>query len=230
MRVAELRSGYGRGQVLQGVNLEIPAGQIVALLGRNGVGKSTLVHTMMGLVQPSSGSVVFEGSELAGLRPHAIAKRGIGLVPQGRRIFPRLTVEDNLRIAQRRGANGAAMSDIYELLPRLAERRSHRGDQLSGGEQQMVAIGRVLLASPRLLLLDEPFEGLAPLVGQEIRDVIARLISRGVSALLVEQNLWLALEMASAISVMVRGEVAYQATAEDVRRDPAIACSLLGVS
>lgn len=230
LQVTDLRSGYRGGQVLKGVDLDVAEGQVVAVLGRNGVGKTTLVHTLLGLVRPTSGSVLFDGTELAGLAPHSIARRGISLVPQGRRVFPRLTVEENLRIAQRRRASTPALSDIYERLPRLRERRHYRGDQLSGGEQQMVAIGRALLGAPRLILLDEPSEGLAPLVIQEVGQTIAELARAGVSALLVEQNLWLAIELASTIRIMAGGKVAYQASCDQVRDDPSDALELLGVS
>lgn len=228
LHVTDLRSGYRGGQVLRGVDLDLGEGQVVAVLGRNGVGKTTLVHSLLGMVRPSSGSVLFQGVELAGLAPHVIARRGISLVPQGRRIFPRLTVEENLRIAQRGG--GPSLSEIYDRLPRLRERRRHRGDQLSGGEQQMVAIGRALLGAPRLILLDEPSEGLAPLVIQEVGEVIADLARAGVSVLLVEQNLWLAVELASTIRIMADGKLAYEASCDDVRDDPSDALELLGVA
>ncbi|MDQ3783148.1 MAG: ABC transporter ATP-binding protein [Actinomycetota bacterium] len=227
--VSGLRSGYGGGQVLHGVELRVPQGAVVAVLGRNGVGKTTLVHTIAGLVPPTAGSVLFEGAELAGLPSHAIARRGIGLVPQGRRIFPRLTVEENLRIAVRRGRDGAA-AEPYDLFPALRQRRGHRGDQLSGGEQQMLAIARGLMGSPRLLLLDEPSEGLAPLIAAEIREAIARLAGGGVSTLLVEQNLWVALDVASSVAIMVKGRIVYRATADEVRSHPGPAAALLGVS
>lgn len=230
MQVSDLRSGYRGGQVLKGVDLDIGQGQVIAVLGRNGVGKTTLVHTLLGLVRPTSGSVVFAGKELAGLAPHTIARRGISLVPQGRRVFPRLSVEENLRIARRRGPGVPALSEVYDRLPRLRERRHHRGDQLSGGEQQMVAIGRALLGAPRLILLDEPSEGLAPRVIQEVGQAIAELVRAGMSALLVEQNLWLAIELASTIQIMAGGKMAYQASCHEVRDDPSDALELLGVS
>lgn len=229
LQVADLHSGYRGGQVLRGIDLDVAEGHVVAVLGRNGVGKTTLVHTLLGIVRPNSGSVRFQGVELAGLAPHTIARRGISLVPQGRRIFPRLTVEENLRIAQRRG-DGPRVSEIYDRLPRLRERRRHRGDQLSGGEQQMVAIGRALLGAPRLILLDEPSEGLAPLVVQEVQATIAELVTGGVSVLLVEQNLWLAVQLASTIQIMTDGRLGYQASCQAVREDPREALELLGVS
>ena len=228
LEVHGLTAGYQTGRVLHGVELAVGAGQVVALLGRNGVGKTTFVHAVMGMVRPTGGSVCFDGVELAGRPPHAIARRGLALVPQGRRVFAPLTVEENLRIA-RRGSNGWTLDRVYELLPRLAERRRHRGDQLSGGEQQMVAIGRALLGNPRLILLDEPSDGLAPLVVRDIVRVLAELRTQGLAALLVEQDLRMALELSDAVCIMSKGEIVYRAPTADFRREPRVARSLLGI-
>ncbi len=224
----DVRSGFGEAIVLDGISFRVPANGSLAVLGRNGVGKTTCVHAVMGMVRPTGGSVRFDGVELAGRPPHAIARRGLALVPQGRRVFSPLTVEENLRIA-RRGSNGWTLDRVYELLPRLAERRRHRGDQLSGGEQQMVAIGRALLGNPRLILLDEPSDGLAPLVVRDIVRVLAELRAQGLAALLVEQDLRMALELSDAVCIMSKGEIVYRAPTAEFRREPGVARSLLGI-
>jgi branched-chain amino acid transport system ATP-binding protein len=231
LEIGKLRAGYGTSLVLQGIDLSVERGQVVAVLGRNGVGKTTLLHAINGFVRPSGGSVRLEGRELAGCPPHEIARRGIALVPQGRRIFSRLTVEENLKLARRAARNGRewTLERVYEFLPRLAERRRHRGNQLSGGEQQMLAIGRALLASPRLVLFDEPSEGLAPLLVDQITDTIERLREQGLSAILVEQNLHVAFALAEYINIVTKGQIVYRATTEEFRRDPETAHSLLGV-
>ncbi|MCP9485730.1 MAG: ABC transporter ATP-binding protein [Gaiellaceae bacterium MAG52_C11] len=224
-----LRAGYRRSVVLQRVDLAVQEGQVVALLGRNGVGKTTLVHAIMGLVQPSAGSIRFGGQELSGRTPDQISRGGIALVPQGRRIFSRLSVEENLRLAHRSRDGRHDLDSVYELLPRLYERRRHRGRQLSGGEQQMLAIGRALLANARLVLFDEPSEGLAPKAVDQIAGLIAGLREHGLSALLVEQNLHVALSLADAVTVMTKGEIVYRATADVFRADPETARAFLGV-
>jgi branched-chain amino acid transport system ATP-binding protein len=216
--------------VLHGIDLDVPHGQVVALLGRNGVGKTTTVHAIMGMLRPSAGSIRLDGVELAGRPAHAVARAGIALVPQGRRrVFAPLTVEENLRIGLRPVQAGWTLERVYELLPRLAERARHRGDQLSGGEQQMLAIGRALLRNPRLLLLDEPSDGLAPAVVEQVTRVLAELVAGGLSAVLVEQNLWVALELAASVCVMAKGQVVHRSTTAEFRRDPDTARALLGV-
>jgi branched-chain amino acid transport system ATP-binding protein len=230
LEVEDLSAGYGPGLVLQGIDLSIEPGRVLALLGRNGVGKTTLVHALMGIIRSRTGSIRIDGRELAGTPPHVRARAGMALVPQGRRIFARLTVEENLAIGERRGSGEWDRDRVLALLPRLGERRGHRGDQLSGGEQQMLAIGRALLAEPKLLLLDEPSEGLAPLVVQEITKVLRELRSEGLSALLVEQHLHTAFELADAVHIISRGRIAYRASVDEFRRDPGAASTLLGVS
>ncbi len=227
--IRNLRAGYRRSLVLQGVDLAVAEGAVVALLGRNGVGKTTLVHAVMGLVRPSAGSIRLAGEELAGRTPDEISRSGIALVPQGRRIFSRLSVEENLKLAYRSRAGRYDLNAVYELLPRLYERRRNRGHQLSGGEQQMLAIGRALLADARLVLLDEPSEGLAPRIVDQITGLIAGLREHGLSALLVEQNLRVALTLADEVNVMAKGEIVYRASAEEFRADPKAARALLGV-
>ena len=227
-----IRAGYDTGDVLHGVDLDLPQGEVVALLGRNGVGKTTLVNTIVGLVRPRAGAVLLDGRDLAGASPHTIARAGIAIVPQGRRIFSRLTVEENLKLA-RRAVDGRkvewSLSDVYELLPRLQERRRHRGNELSGGEQQMLAIGRALLANPRVLLFDEPSEGLAPLLVDRMTETIVGLRERGLSAIVVEQNLHVAVALADRVAIMTKGEIAYRATTTEFRADRATAHALLGV-
>jgi branched-chain amino acid transport system ATP-binding protein len=234
LEIRDVRAGYDEtGDVLQGIDLELHDGEVVALLGRNGVGKTTLMNTLVGLVPPRAGSIMLEGRELSGRSTHEIARAGIAIVPQGRRIFARLTVEENLKLARRASADRPAewtLDRVYELLPRLRERRRHRGNQLSGGEQQMVAIGRALLANPRVLLFDEPSEGLAPRLVDLVTDTIAGLRERGLSAIVVEQNLHVAVALADRVAIMTKGEISYRATTQEFRGDRATAQALLGVT
>jgi branched-chain amino acid transport system ATP-binding protein len=233
LEIRAVRAGYDTGDVVQGVDLDLHQSEVVALLGRNGVGKTTLMNTIVGLLRPSAGSIALDGTELAGRSAYEIARAGIAIVPQGRRIFARLTVEENLKLA-RKATGGRpvewTLDDVYELLPRLRERRRHHGNQLSGGEQQMVAIGRALIANPRVLLFDEPSEGLAPIVVDLITGTIAGLRERGLSAIVVEQNLHVAVALADRVAIMSKGELAYQGTTQDFRGDRARAHALLGVA
>ncbi len=229
LEVRGLRSGYAGSTVLHGVDLDLVEGQVLALLGRNGVGKSTLVNTVMGLVRATAGSVVIDGHEVAGHRPDAVARLGVGLVPQGRRVFAPLTVAEHLAIATRSARADWDRARVIDLLPRLGERLDHRGDQLSGGEQQMLAIARALLTNPRLLLLDEPSDGLAPAVVHQLGEVVAELCSTGMSVLLVEQNLRLAFSVADRVVVLEKGSVRLDTTLAEFRSDHARAKALLGV-
>jgi branched-chain amino acid transport system ATP-binding protein len=229
LEVSRLNVHYGTAHALQDVDLTVDPGEVVAVLGRNGVGKTTLLHAIMGLLRPSSGSVRFEGRELCGRDPTRVARAGLALVPQGRRVFAPLSVEENLAIAVR-GRGEWTLERVLDLLPVLRERRGSRGDQLSGGEQQMLAIGRALLGNPRLIMLDEPLEGLAPLVVERVADVLRELRARRVPALLVEQNLRVALELADRVVVMNRGRIAHRAAAADFRRQRELAHELLGVA
>jgi branched-chain amino acid transport system ATP-binding protein len=194
--VRGLTAGYAGSAVLHGVDLAVNGAEVVAVLGRNGVGKSTLVSTVMGLIRPYGGSVRIDGRDYAGRRPDAVARAGVGLVPQGRRVFAPLTVSEHLTSALRRAHGGWTRERVLELLPQLAGRLRHRGDQLSGGEQQMLAIARALLTNPRLLLLDEPSEGLAPALVRQVRGVVRELAGGGIGVLLVEQDVRLALSVA----------------------------------
>ncbi|MEV8531406.1 ABC transporter ATP-binding protein [Streptomyces sp. NPDC051211] len=231
LSVRDLSSGYAGGVVLGGVDLDLEEGGILALLGRNGVGKTTLVSTVMGFVRPYGGSVTVGGRELAGARVDVVARAGVGIVPQGRRVFAPLTVAEHLAIASRRpaGAGPWTRDRVLSLLPRLGERLGHRGDQLSGGEQQMLAIARALLGNPRLLLLDEPTDGLAPSVVDQVGEVIREVGAEGMTVLLVEQNLRLALSVAQSVAVMQKGRVVHQADAVEFASSPEDRRRLLGV-
>jgi branched-chain amino acid transport system ATP-binding protein len=211
LRVAGLHTYYGHGHVLQGVDLEVPPGRIAALLGRNGVGKTTTLRSIVGLTPPRRGQVLLAGQDVAGWPPHRIVREGVGYVPEGRMIFPDLTVVENIQVAQRVPAKQWSLERLFALFPALAERRRSKGSQLSGGEQQMLAVARALVTDPRVILLDEPSQGLAPLVVAELARLIARLRDEGVSLLLVEQNLRLAESVADVIYVMVKGQMVYHA-------------------
>ncbi|MER5485233.1 ABC transporter ATP-binding protein [Streptomyces sp. NPDC002812] len=230
LRMRGLRSGYAGGVVLGGVDLDLEEGGTVALLGRNGVGKTTLISTVMGLVRPYEGSVLLDGRELAGARVDVIARAGVGVVPQGRRVFAPLTVDEHLTIASRSRARGPwTRARILDLLPRLGERLGHRGDELSGGEQQMLAIARALLGNPRLLLLDEPSDGLAPAIVSQVGEVIREVSTQGMSVVLVEQNLGLALSVAGSVAVMQKGVIVHQSAAAELASRPEDLRRLLGV-
>lgn len=232
LEVSDLRAGYGTGEVLHGVNLSVAAGETLAILGRNGVGKSTLIMTLMGLTRSRAGSVRFDGQDVHGKSPTAISRAGIALVPQGRRVFAPLTVEENLQIVAARHKGGYWTTEaIYDLLPSLQRRRRNRGDQLSGGEQQMLAIARALLCQPRLLLLDEPSDGLAPIIVSQLIDLLRQLCSdSGLAVLLVEQNVSAALRLADRIAIMVRGTIELECTPPEFLSDRQRAHRLLGVA
>ncbi len=230
LQVRGLVSGYDRGVVLHGVDLDLDAGAVLGLLGRNGVGKSTLVMTLAGLVPPSAGSILLDGRELAGERPDRIARAGVALVPQGRRVWATLTVAEHLALSSRGRGGTWTVATVLDLLPRLAERRRHYAGQLSGGEQQMLAVARALLTNPRLVLLDEPSEGLAPAVVDQIGAVVSTLRDEGVAVLLVEQDLHLAFAVAGEIAVMEKGVLVHRVPTPEFRRDPDTAYRLLGVA
>jgi branched-chain amino acid transport system ATP-binding protein len=218
LEVVDLHADYALAQVLRGVSLQAPAGRVVALLGRNGAGKTTLVRTIMDMVPPQvgAGSIRYQGQELLGRTPHEVARLGIGLVPQGRRVFRSLTVLEHLQIAARPPRNGSGgywdLERVFALFPRLAERKLNRGGALSGGEQQMLAIGRALMGNPSLLLMDEPSEGLAPLLLQQLGEQLLQLKAAGMAIFLVEQNLGLALKLADELYILDRGQVVYEGT------------------
>ncbi len=214
LRLEALHTYYGRGHILQGVDLDVATGQIAAVLGRNGVGKTTTLRSIVGLSRPRSGRVLLAGTDVAGWPPHRIVRLGLGYVPEGRMIFPDLTVVENIQVAQRVPAKHWTIERLFEIFPALAERRRSKGAQLSGGEQQMLAVARALVTDPRIILLDEPSQGLAPLVVEELVRLIRRLRGEGVSFLLVEQNLKLAEAVADTVYVMVKGQTVYRAPLE----------------
>jgi branched-chain amino acid transport system ATP-binding protein len=222
LSVYSLASGYGPAQVLFDVSFSVKAGEVVTLLGRNGMGKTTTIRTIMGLLSPLSGRMVFEGERLNGLPPYRIAQAGIGLVPEGRQVFPTLTVEENLvaTAAARFGPPRWTLAGVYELFPVLSERRRNQGNELSGGEQQMLAIGRALMTNPKLLILDEATEGLAPLVRAEIWACLARLKAEGQAILLVDKHLDPLLRLADRHVVVEKGSVVWTGDSDDLTSDP----------
>ncbi len=216
LELKNVHTHYGLSHVLQGIDLRVGKGEVVGLFGRNGVGKTTVIKTIAGWVPPSTGEVLFEGESLGGVAPDRICRRGIGLVPEDRRIFPGLTVEENLRLGQMqcpargRAESRAKLDEIYQRFPRLAERRRQMGTTLSGGEQQMLAIARVLVGAPRLLLIDEPTEGLAPIIVEELFSLIGQLAREGIPIVLVEQNVHRALQLTTRYYLIERGQVVTQ--------------------
>ena len=219
LTIEALNAHYGASHILHGVDLRLPEGTVGALLGRNGVGKTTTVRAVMGLVPPTSGRVRLDGVEITGCATHRIARAGVAYVPEGRQIFPELTVIENIRVAERRPARIWPISRLFGLFPALRERGRNKGAQLSGGEQQMLAIARALVSDPKVLLLDEPSQGLAPLVVRELTGVIRRLSEEGVTTLLIEQNVKLAEAIANEINIMVKGRIVYTANPAQYRRE-----------
>ncbi len=230
LKVDNIHTYYGKSYILQGVSLEVEQGGLVAVLGRNGVGKSTLIRSICGLTPPRQGMILVKGQNIVGQSSYRISGLGVRLVPQGRRIFPSLTVEENLRVAlQSEGNTGWTIERVLETFPRLAERMQVRAGKLSGGEQQMLATGRALVGNPEILLMDEPSEGLAPLVVAELGRVIARLKQDGLSVLLVEQNLTFALELADHVYVMSKGRIVYDGSSAELSNNIEVKARYLGV-
>ena len=224
LKVEDLNTFYGASHVLQGISLNVAEGELVALLGRNGMGKSTTLKTIMGLVKSKSGSVVFEGRDITGYPPYKAAQAGVGYVPEDRRIFPELSVLDNLFLGIKGGKirnpddpKVWTIERIFSHFPKLKERTNQKGKFLSGGEQQMLAIGRSLMGNPRLLLVDEPTEGLAPLMVQEVRNVLEEINKAGVSILLVEHNLKVALSLASRVYLMGKAHIGFKGSVEELK-------------
>ena len=229
LEVDKLNSYYGDSHILFDVDLTVEAHEVVALLGRNGAGKSTTLKSLMGMVTPRSGSVVLDGENLAGKKAHAIAQRGMQLVPEERRIFGSLDVEENIILARLTAANAWPIERIYELFPRLAERKRSRGTDLSGGEQQMLAIARALVRDPKIVLLDEPFEGLAPVIVQDLMSACRRLVDEGQTIVLVEQNIAATLQLADRVYIINNGHVVHEGSADEIRGNPEVLQRYLGV-
>ena len=230
--VRGLHAGYGETEVLRGIDLDVGAGEIVAVFGSNGVGKSTLNRTISGIVRSREGSIRFDGASIERDRPAAIVARGLIHVPEGRRIFPNLTVRENLALGSyRRAAEHRPQNRerVFAIFPRLAERQSQRAGTLSGGEQQMLAIGRGLMAEPRLIILDEPSLGLSPLLVEELFVLIARIHAEGVAILLVEQNVVQSLEVADRAYVLAEGQFIMSGTAAEIGADPELKRAYLGL-
>jgi len=221
LAIEGLNTHYGASHILQGVNLDLAKGRIAAILGRNGVGKTTTVKSIIGLVPPSGGTIRLDGVEIGGWPPHRIARAGVAYVPEGRLIFPDLTVIENIKVAERTPARAWPLSRLLGLFPSLEARSRNKGSQLSGGEQQMLAIARALVSDPKLLLLDEPSQGLAPLVVRELSRVIRLLKDAGVTILLIEQNMKLAEAVADELHIMVKGRIVYSADPQRFRAEEA---------
>jgi branched-chain amino acid transport system ATP-binding protein len=219
LSVSHLQSGYGKKQILHDITLDVGEGEIISLMGRNGMGKTTSLRSIMGLTRPWSGRVVFRGEDLTRASPDAISRRGIGYVPEGRGIFPNLTVYENLVMSARPGR--WSLERVFELFPRLEERRSHWGNHLSGGEQQMVSIGRALLLNPDLIMLDEATEGLAPLIQDEIWACLRRIRADGISILVVDKNIVALLPLARRHYVIHKGEICWSGTSEELEHSRA---------
>lgn len=230
LTVNQIHTYYGDSHILQGVSLEVKEGEAVALLGRNGVGKTTTINSIIGFTPPRRGQVILKGVDVTRWPSHQIARQGVGLVPQGRGIFPTLSVKENITLAARNAQNGGWTFDrVLETFPALAGRLKNLGSQLSGGEQQMLAIARALMTNPALLLLDEPSEGLAPLIVAEIGRIVAQIKAQGLSILLVEQNLNLALGVADRVYVMNKGQIVFEGAPAELRAQTEVMHRYLGV-
>ncbi len=229
LEVSGLNSYYGDSHILFDLTFRVEPNEVVALLGRNGAGKTTTLKSLMGLVRPRSGAIVFDGKDVAGKAAHAIARTGMQLVPEERRIFGSLDVEENLVLASLTAPRSWPLARIYEVFPRLAERRRSRGTDLSGGEQQMLAIARALIRDPKLILLDEPFEGLAPVIVRDLMAVCHKLVEAGQTIVLVEQNLPATLALARRAYIINNGHIVHEAPTSDIKANPDILHRHLGV-
>ena len=231
LEVKDIHSYYGKSHILHGVSLELKQGEMVCLLGRNGVGKSTTLKSIMGIVCPTQGSILFDGQELAGSQPYQVARLGVGYVPEDRRIFRSLTVHENLLMGIQRAKNtdsperGWSIDKIYGIFPNLRERSSNKGSHLSGGEQQMLTVARTLMGNPKLILVDEPTEGLAPLIVRDVLEMLSAVRTSGVTVLMVEQNFKAAIKVADRFYIMAKGQMVFEGdttallAAEDVRKN-----------
>ncbi len=228
LTVADIHSYYGKSHIVQGLSFSVNRGECFTLLGRNGAGKTTTLRSLMGLVTPAKGSIVFDGNETVGKKPYRIARMGLGYVPEERQIFSALSVEENLRIAEREGTSWP-LSRIYDLFPRLGERKDNMGNELSGGEQQMLAIARALITDPALLLLDEPTEGLAPLIVDMLLKTIQLIKEEGVTIILVEQNVNATLVVSDHYCILQQGLAVFRGTCREFREQPELKEKYLGV-
>ena len=229
LAVEGLHAYYGESHVLQGIDLDVAPGEAVSLIGRNGAGKTTTIASIAGFLRPRGGTVRIDGADVTGAPPHRVARAGVALVPQGRRIFGDLSVGENLAVAARPMANGWDEARVMELFPILARRRAVRGDQLSGGEQQMLAIARALMRNPRVLLLDEPSEGLAPKLVEQVGEILTRVRSTGLALLLVEQNLGLATTVGQRVLVMNKGRIVFSGSPAELAANRDVETRYLGV-
>jgi len=232
LQLVDIHTSYGKSQVLWGVSLKLDEGTIVGILGRNGMGKTTIINSIMGFIPPHRGKILIKGKDVTCLEPNIIANMGVALVPQGRRIFPSLSVKENLTIASRkRGQNNIwSLDKIYTLFPSLKARENFKGNLLSGGEQQMLSIGRALMTNPEILLMDEPSEGLAPLIVQELGGIIKELNKNGLSILLVEQNINLAVSLVNYIYLIEKGIVVYESSPEIFEKEEGVKEMYIGLS
>ena len=232
LELVDIHTYYGESQVLWGISLKLERGSVVGILGRNGMGKTTIVHSIIGFTPPRRGRVIIKGKEATHLEPNRIAKMGVALIPQGRRIFPSLSVRENLTMAARGPEQRGAWSleRVHSMFPILKERANHKGNLLSGGEQQMLCIGRALMTNPDLLLMDEPSEGLAPLIVQELGDRIKELNKRGLSILLVEQNISMAFGVVDYVYVVNKGVIVYESTPAELEKDERVKEVYIGLS
>lgn len=229
LQLDDIHAYYGNSYILQGVSLTVKEGQVVGLLGRNGMGKTTLVKSVVGIISPRQGRILFKNSEITGKRTVEIARQGISMVPQGRQIFPSLTVMENLTVFHRAKEGGWDVERILELFPRLRERANHGGSKLSGGEQQMLAIGRSLLTNPSMLLMDEPTEGLSPLLVNKVGNIVQKLKKNGMSILLVEQNLRFAIKNTEHVNILSHGKLVYSSSPQELEANHEVRSKYLGV-
>ena len=229
LRVEDIHTYYGESYILQGVSLEVRTGQVVGLLGRNGMGKTTLVRSIIGFTPPRRGRVLFQDQDVTGRRSYRIARLGMSLVPQGRQIFPSLSVLENLTVGMRPAAGGWSLERVFDFFPPLKERADHPGNRLSGGEQQMLAIARSLMTNPSLILMDEPTEGLSPLYVQTVGQVIRKLQAGGIAILLVEQNLRFALRYTDYVHILSKGLIVHSSPPGELAGSPELKSRYLGV-
>jgi branched-chain amino acid transport system ATP-binding protein len=229
LEVNDIHTYYGRSHILQGISLDLREGEVICLLGRNGAGKTTTIRSIIGFVHPASGSIKFDGQEISRMEPFEICRRGIGYVPQERRIFPTLTVQDNLEVIERRVEGGWTVEKIFETFPILEDLKNRTGRHLSGGEQQILAVARPLMTNPKLLLLDEPSEGLAPLIVKTIEELIHEIVKTGISVLLAEQNMRFALKVAKRGYIVNKGRIHHQGSMEELKEDKEIIGKYLAV-